>query len=120
MVVFSGVLLLTSGFSFNNFYLVLIGVYLCVGLVVTLPLFAMTANLSGIEVDRQIDKVKVFSGDFLRVRVTIRNTSASAVGITLSGTTFENGSETQIAGKGSISIYYETSTKVWIDGNVEA
>ncbi|MHA1905963.1 MAG: DUF58 domain-containing protein [Candidatus Thorarchaeota archaeon] len=75
VVVFAGVLLLTSGFSFNNFYLVLLGVYLCVGLVVTLPLFAMTANLSGIEVDRHIDKVKVFSGDFLRVRVTIRNTS---------------------------------------------
>ncbi|MHA2026457.1 MAG: DUF58 domain-containing protein [Candidatus Thorarchaeota archaeon] len=75
MVVFSGVLLLTSGFSFQNFYLVLLGVYLVIGLVVTLPLFALTANLAGIEVDRQIDKVKVFSGDFIRVRVTIRNTS---------------------------------------------
>ncbi|MHA1943622.1 MAG: DUF58 domain-containing protein, partial [Candidatus Thorarchaeota archaeon] len=30
---------------------------------------------AGIEVDRQIDKVKVFSGDFIRVRVTIRNMS---------------------------------------------
>ncbi len=51
------------------------GVYLLVGLVVTLPLFALTANLSGIEVDRHIDKTKVFSGDFLRVRVTIKNVS---------------------------------------------
>lgn len=75
VVVFAGVLLLTSGFSFANFYLTLLGVYLIVGLVVTLPLFAMTANLSGIEVDRQIDKVKVFSGDFLRVKVTIKNSS---------------------------------------------
>ncbi|MFW9843353.1 MAG: DUF58 domain-containing protein [Candidatus Thorarchaeota archaeon] len=75
VVVFAGVLLLTSGFSFLNFYLVLLGVYLVIGLVVTLPLFALTANLAGIEVDRQIDKVKVFSGDFLRVRVTIRNVS---------------------------------------------
>ena len=75
VVVFGGVLLLTSGFSFINFYLVLLGVYLVIGLVVTLPLFALTANLAGIEVDRQIDKVKVFSGDFLRVRVTIRNVS---------------------------------------------
>lgn len=75
VVVFAGVLLLTSGFSFVNFYLVLLGVYLVIGLVVTLPLFALTANLAGIEVDRQIDKVKVFSGDFLRVRVTIRNVS---------------------------------------------
>ncbi|RDE13140.1 MAG: hypothetical protein C4K47_06640 [Candidatus Thorarchaeota archaeon] len=74
-VAFAGVLFLTSGFSFMNFYLTLLGVYLFVGLVVTLPLFAMTANLSGIEVDRRIDKTKVFSGDFLRVRVTIRNTS---------------------------------------------
>ncbi|MHA2286355.1 MAG: DUF58 domain-containing protein [Candidatus Thorarchaeota archaeon] len=46
-----------------------------VGLVVTLPLFAMTANIAGIEVDRTIDKIKVFSGDFMRVKVTIRNTS---------------------------------------------
>lgn len=75
VVTFAGVLLLTSGFAFVNFYLVLLGVYLVIGLVVTLPLFALTANLAGIEVDRQIDKVKVFSGDFLRVRVTIRNIS---------------------------------------------
>ncbi len=75
LVLFSGVLLLTSGFSFVNFYLTLLGVYLVIGLVVTLPLFALTANLAGIEVDRQIDKVKVFSGDFLRVRVTIKNVS---------------------------------------------
>jgi len=75
VVVFGGILLLTSGFSYTNFYLTLIGVYLLVGLVVTLPLFALTANVAGIEVDRKLDKNKVFSGDFLRVRVTIRNTS---------------------------------------------
>jgi uncharacterized protein (DUF58 family) len=75
VVTFGGVLLLTSGFSFVNFYFILLGVYLLTGLVVTLPLFALTANIAGIEVDRQIDKVKVFSGDFLRVRVTIRNVS---------------------------------------------
>jgi len=57
VVVFSGVLLVTSGFSFVNFYLILLGVYLVIGLVVTLPLFALTANLAGIEVDRQIDKI---------------------------------------------------------------
>ncbi|MHA2163750.1 MAG: DUF58 domain-containing protein, partial [Candidatus Thorarchaeota archaeon] len=62
-------------FSFNSFYLTLCGVYLLVGLVVTLPLFAMTANIAGIEVDRTIDRIKVFSGDFMRVKVTIRNTS---------------------------------------------
>ena len=75
IVLFCGVLLLTSGFSFNSFYLTLLGVYLLVGLVVTLPLFATTANISGIQVTRSIDKVKVFSGDFLRVKVTITNTS---------------------------------------------
>lgn len=75
IVLFCGVLLLTSGFSFNSFYLTLLGVYLLVGLVVTLPLFATTANISGIQVTRYIDKVKVFSGDFLRVKVTITNTS---------------------------------------------
>ncbi|MHA1576137.1 MAG: DUF58 domain-containing protein [Candidatus Thorarchaeota archaeon] len=75
IVLFCGVLLLTSGFSFNSFYLTLLGVYLLVGLVVSLPLFATTANISGIEVTRSIDKVKVFSGDFLRVKVSIKNTS---------------------------------------------
>ncbi|TFG13000.1 DUF58 domain-containing protein [Candidatus Thorarchaeota archaeon] len=75
IVLFSGVLLLTSGFSFDNFYLTLVGVYLLVGLVITLPLFAMTANLSGIEVERYIDKTKIFSGDFLKVKVVVKNTS---------------------------------------------
>ncbi|MBD3406023.1 MAG: DUF58 domain-containing protein [Candidatus Lokiarchaeota archaeon] len=75
VVLFGGILLLTSGFSFYNFYLTLLGVYLIVGLVVTLPLFATTANIAGIEVERRISKVKVFSGDFLRVRVTVKNTS---------------------------------------------
>jgi uncharacterized protein (DUF58 family) len=75
VVTFAGVLLLTSGFSFANFYFILLGVYLLAGLVVTLPLFALTANIAGIEVDRQIDRVKLFSGDFLRVRVTMRNIS---------------------------------------------
>ncbi|MHA1637525.1 MAG: DUF58 domain-containing protein [Candidatus Thorarchaeota archaeon] len=75
VVLFAGVLLMTSGFSFNSFYLTVIGVYLLVGLVITLPLFATTANIAGIEIERTIDKVKVFSGDFLRVRVEIRNTS---------------------------------------------
>ncbi len=74
-VLFTGVLLLTSGFSYTNFYLTVMGVYLIVGLVVTLPLFAMAANLSGIQVERQVDKTSVFSGDFLRVRITVRNNS---------------------------------------------
>ncbi|NHJ12631.1 MAG: DUF58 domain-containing protein [Candidatus Thorarchaeota archaeon] len=75
VVIFAGVLLLTSGFVWANFYLTTLGVYLLIGLVVTLPLFALTANIAGIEVDREIDKVKVFSGDFVRVRVTVRNVS---------------------------------------------
>ncbi len=75
VVVFAGVLLLTSGFSFANWYLTVIGVYLLVGLVVTLPLFALTANVAGLEVERRIDKAKVFSGDFLQVRVKITNKS---------------------------------------------
>jgi uncharacterized protein (DUF58 family) len=76
VVIFAAVLFLTSGFALGgNFYLTTLGVYLIIGLVVSLPFFALTANIAGIEVDRQVDKVKLFSGDFLRVRVTIRNTS---------------------------------------------
>ncbi|NWF94962.1 MAG: DUF58 domain-containing protein [Candidatus Thorarchaeota archaeon] len=72
---FAGIFLLTSGFAYTNFYLTTLGVYLIVGLVVTLPLFALTANISGIEVQRRVDKTKVFSGDFLRVQVRVKNTS---------------------------------------------
>ena len=61
--------------------------------------------------------IPVLSADY---QVTIRNKSASSVGFTLSGTTAENTSDTQIAPKGTITLYYETSTKVWIDGNTEA
>ena len=61
--------------------------------------------------------IPVLTADY---QVTIRNKSASAVSFTLSGVTAENTSDTQIAGKGTITIYYEDTTKVWIDGNTEA
>jgi len=61
--------------------------------------------------------IPVLTADY---QVTIRNKSASAVSFTLSGVTAENTSDTQIAGKGTITLYYETTTKVWIDGNTEA
>ena len=61
--------------------------------------------------------IPVLTADY---QVTVRNTSASAVSFTLSGVTAENTSDTQIAGKGTITIYYEDTTKVWIDGNTEA
>lgn len=69
---------MTSGFAYYNYYLLTLGAYLLVGLVVTLPTFAITANISDIEVDRKIDKARIFSGDFLRVRVMIRNRSRRA------------------------------------------
>jgi uncharacterized protein (DUF58 family) len=75
LVVFTGILLLTSGFSFTNWYLTLLGSFLIIGLVATLPLFAVTANFSGIEVSRKVDKLKLFSGDFLHIRVSLKNTS---------------------------------------------
>lgn len=61
--------------------------------------------------------IPVLTADY---QITIRNKSASAVSFTLSGVTAENTSDTQIAGKGTITIYYEDTTKVWIDGNTEA
>jgi len=76
MVVFAGVLLLTSGFSFVNYYLVVAGVYLLVGLVITLPLFAATANVAGIEIERELHKKKIFSGDFIKIKVTVKNNSS--------------------------------------------
>ena len=61
--------------------------------------------------------IPVLTADY---QVTVRNKSASAVSITLSGVTAENTTDTEIAGKGTITIYYEDTTKVWIDGNTEA
>jgi len=51
--------------------------------------------------------------------VTVRNDSATATGFTLSGVTSPNNSDTQISAYGTIAIFYQDSTTVWIDGNTE-
>ena len=51
--------------------------------------------------------------------VTVRNDSATATGFTLSGVTCPNNSDVQISAYGTIVIFYQDSTTVWIDGNTE-
>jgi hypothetical protein len=51
--------------------------------------------------------------------VTVRNDSATATGFTLSGVTCPNNSDVQISPYGTIVIFYQDSTTVWIDGNTE-
>lgn len=50
----------------------------------------------------------------------IRNKSASQVTITLSGTNCANSTDLNIAGYGTVGVLYNTTTEVWIDGNLEA
>ena len=61
--------------------------------------------------------IPVLTADF---QVTVRNDSASAVGLTLTGTTAKNTNDTQISAFGTITILYQSTTDVWIDGNTEA
>ena len=61
--------------------------------------------------------IPVLTADY---QVTVRNDNASAVAITLSGTTAKNTTDTQIAGYGTVTILYQSTTVVWIDGNTEA
>ena len=51
--------------------------------------------------------------------VTVRNDSATSTGFTLSGVTCPNNSDVQISAYGTIVIFYQDSTTVWIDGNTE-
>ncbi len=74
-VALAGSTLLASGFAFVNYYFILIGTFLIFALVFSLPLFALTAHVSGIEIDRILDKNKVFAGDFIHVKVIVKNKS---------------------------------------------
>ena len=52
--------------------------------------------------------------------MAVFNKSSSQVAITLSGVTCENSTDLNIAPKGTISVFYEDATTVWLDGNLEA
>ncbi|MFB0559902.1 MAG: DUF58 domain-containing protein [Candidatus Lokiarchaeia archaeon] len=71
--IISGVFCLAFGFSSVNYYLVLIGILLILGSVISMPYFELAVDLDNIEITRTIDKEKVFAEDFVFVTVTVEN-----------------------------------------------
>ncbi|MHA1918034.1 MAG: DUF58 domain-containing protein [Candidatus Ranarchaeia archaeon] len=72
-LVLLGIFLLTSGFAFSNYFLVLISSLLILSVVVGLPLFEIQSDVDKIIVERKLDKVKIFADDFVNVTLTIKN-----------------------------------------------
>ena len=68
-----GIFLLTSGFAFSNYFLVLISSLLILSVVVGLPLFEFQSDVDKIVVERKLDKVKIFADDFVNVTITVKN-----------------------------------------------
>ena len=73
LIVLSGVFFLTSGFAFINYYLVLLGIFLIFASIIGLPFFKMSTFIENLEVERKIDRIKVFARDFFHVKVLVRN-----------------------------------------------
>jgi len=73
VVIVSGVFCLAFGFSSVNYYLVLLGIFLILASVISMPYFGLAVNLDNIEITRTIDKEKVFAEDFVFVTVTVEN-----------------------------------------------
>lgn len=73
VVIVSGVFCLVFGFSSVNYYLVLLGIFLILASVISLPYFELAVDLDNIEITRTIDKEKVFAEDFVFVTVSVEN-----------------------------------------------
>ncbi len=74
-----GVFLLTSGFAFSNYFLVLLASLLILSVVVGLPAFEVLGNVESVTVERNLDKVKVFANDFVHVTLTVKNEGHRAI-----------------------------------------
>ncbi len=78
-VLLIGIFVLVGGFAFTNYFLVLLGIFLIVGSVVTSPFFQLTLPLESLQVTREIDKTNFFQGDFIHIKLTIKNTGRSRI-----------------------------------------
>src|SRR4030042_1623716 len=68
-----GVFIITAGFAFNNYFLLLLALILFFSAVVSLPAFDLSLNIEDLEVQRELEKAKLFKDDFLHVKVIIKN-----------------------------------------------
>lgn len=73
LIVLSGVFFLTSGFAFINYYLVLLGIFLILVSIIGLPFFKISTFIENLEVERKVDRTKVFARDFFHVKISVRN-----------------------------------------------
>ena len=72
-LVVTGTFCLTAGFSFHNYYLILIGIFFLFATFVSLPNFVSSMNIEQLAVTREMDNKRVFRDDFVHIVVTIEN-----------------------------------------------
>ncbi len=70
-----GVFMLTAGFSFRSYYLILGGVFFLFATFISMPGFESSQQIDQLAVTRQLDNTRVFRDDFMHVKVTIKNKS---------------------------------------------
>ncbi len=72
-----GTFLLTAGFSFQNYYLIICGVFFLFATFVSLPSFESSMNIEELQVTREVDNTRVFRDDFMHIKVVIKNTGGN-------------------------------------------
>ena len=74
-----GIFILVAGFAFTNYFLTLLGIFLIIGSVATSPYFQITMPVETLQVTREIDKKNFFQGDFIHVKLTVKNTGSNRI-----------------------------------------
>lgn len=78
-VVLMGIFILVAGFAFTNYFLTILGIFLIIGTVATAPYFQFTIPVEALQVERSIDKKNFFQGDFIHIKVTVKNTGSNRI-----------------------------------------
>lgn len=73
-----GTFLLTAGFSFRNWYLILVGIFFLFATFVSLPNFVSSMSIEVLEVTRELDNHRVFRDDYMHIKVVIKNNSINS------------------------------------------
>lgn len=76
-LVMMGVFLLTAGFSFENYYLIITAMFMIFATFVSLPGFDSSMNIEELRVKRIVENNKIFRDDFLHIKVVIENTGGT-------------------------------------------
>lgn len=74
-----GVFFLTAGFSLISYFLSVLGIFLLSSVTASFPLFKLSSTLSKIEVERKINRKKVFAYDYVYVKVIVVNKGRQTV-----------------------------------------